>query len=95
MIIDDMSSDGFHVLDVQCAIHLHIGDGIHHRERREGMKKPPPRDAQGRLVVGPEVNNTGLDINGNLVRSKEFKVNVGMAVDVPYSDNGKTVQVPY
>ena len=94
IIDDDQTPDAFHILDVQCTIirpDTITHDEAHARERRAGMyrkDKVPERDENGKLVVGPEVNNTGLDAEGNLVKDRNFDVNVGMTVNVPYSDNG-------
>ena len=92
MIID--ADDNFHILDIQCVTvspDISARDQPRSRKRREGLyknDKVPERDEHGNLITGPEVNNTGLDAEGNLVKSKNFDVNVGMTVNVPLADNG-------
>ena len=95
MIIDgDENQDAFHILDVRCTIvrpDTSARDEPRSRERREGMYKKdkvPERDENGKLITGAEVNNTGLDENGNLVKDKIFDVDIGMTVNVPFADNG-------
>ena len=63
-------------------------DSRKQRNKRQSLGVIQRKTKLKNAKPGEEIDNTGLDINGNLVRDKDFSVSVGMVVNVPYSDNG-------